>query len=93
MIGQCELWSDLIGQVSDTVVRVHEVTHMMRHPRYNEVTYDNDIALWRLKNPADLHHFRTICLPSPGDHDDDDDDDDSFLCISLILHLLRNEAE
>ena len=51
------------------MVRVHEVTTMMRHPRYNEVTYDNDIALWRLKNPADLHHFRTICLPSPGDED------------------------
>ena len=90
MIGQCELWSDLIGQVSDTVVRVHEVTTMMRHPRYNEVTYDNDIALWRLKNPADLHHFRTICLPSPGD---DDDEYVGYLFISLILHLLRNEAE
>ena len=88
VIGHSVKWSDLIGQVSDTVVRVHEVTDMMRHPRYNEVTYDNDIALWRLKNPADLHHFRTICLPSPGD-----DDDDSFLFISFILHLLRNEAE
>ena len=61
--------SDIIVQVSDTVVRVHEVTTMMRHPGYNEVTYDNDIALWRLKNPADLHHFRTICLPSPGNDD------------------------
>ncbi len=49
------------------MVRVHEVTTMMRHPGYSDVTYDNDIALWRLRNPADLHHFRTICLPSPGD--------------------------
>ena len=64
MIERC-----IIVQVSDTVVRVHEVTTMMRHPGYNEVTYDNDIALWRLKNPADLHHFRTICLPSPGKDD------------------------
>ena len=48
------------------MVRVHEVTIMMRHPEYNEVTYNNDIALWRLKYAADLHHFRTICLPAPS---------------------------
>ena len=44
VIGHCVSSSDLIGQASDTVVRVHEVTTMMRHPGYNDVTYDNDIA-------------------------------------------------
>ena len=52
--------------VDDTVVRVHEVEQRMRHPQYNTATYDNDIAMWKLKTPADLSHFRTICLPSPG---------------------------
>ena len=54
------------SQVSDTVVRVHEIAEMIKHPRYNPDTFDNDIAMWRLKTPADLHHFRTICLPRPG---------------------------
>ena len=53
--------------VDDTVVRVHEVEQRVRHPQYNTATYDNDIAMWKLKTPADLSHFRTICLPSPGD--------------------------
>ena len=70
------------------MVRVHEVTTMMRHPGYNEITYDNDIALWKLKNPADLHHFRTICLPSPGDHDDDD-----LSPLDMMLIVVRDEAE
>ena len=52
--------------VDDTVVRVHEVEQRVRHPQYNTATYDNDIAMWKLKTPADLSHFRTICLPSPG---------------------------
>ena len=39
---------------------------MHRHPEYNSVTYNNDIAMWKLASPADLQHFRTICLPRPG---------------------------
>ena len=52
--------------VSDTVVRVHEIETRIKHPNYNPVTYDNDIAMWKLKTPADMHHFRTICLPNAG---------------------------
>lgn len=52
--------------LDDTVVRVHRVQSMHKHPEYNSLTQDNDIAMWKLKTPADLHHFRTICLPSPG---------------------------
>ena len=52
--------------VSDTVVRVHEVQTRIKHPNYDAGTFDNDIAMWKLKSPADLHHFRAICLPSAG---------------------------
>ena len=51
---------------SETVVRVHALEKMIKHPLYNDRTYDNDIAMWKLATPADLHHFRTICLPVPG---------------------------
>lgn len=51
---------------TDTVVRVHELVKRIKHPLYNDRTYDNDIAMWKLATPADLHHFRTICLPVPG---------------------------
>ena len=54
------------SQEGDTVVRVHKVRSMHRHPEYNSVTYNNDIAMWRLEEPADFNHFRTICLPRPG---------------------------
>jgi len=50
----------------DTVVRVHQVQSMHKHPEYNKFNQDNDIAMWRLKTAADLQHFRTICLPWPG---------------------------
>ena len=49
----------------DTFVRVHQVSRQLRHPAYNEATYDSDIALWRLQRPADPLHFRAICLPRP----------------------------
>ena len=49
----------------DSFVRVYEVAEQLRHPRYNEATYDSDIALWRLASPADPIHFRPICLPWP----------------------------
>jgi len=50
----------------DTYVRVHHVEQRFRHPDYNTANYDNDIAMWKLKEPADLNHFRLICLPVPG---------------------------
>ena len=52
---------------TDTVARVHEVIKMIKHPQYNSLTYNNDIAMWKLASPADFHHFRTICIPSPGE--------------------------
>jgi len=54
------------GTEQDTFVRVHEVEKQIRHPDYDLQNYDNDIAMWKLKTPADLHHFRTICIPYPG---------------------------
>ena len=39
---------------------------MIKHPAYNPNTFDSDLAMWRLSTEADLHHFRTICLPEPG---------------------------
>ena len=51
----------------DTYVRVHHVQHRIRHPDYNTANYDNDIALWKLKEPADLTHFRLACLPVKGE--------------------------
>ena len=50
----------------DTYVRVHHVVERLRHPDYNTANYDNDIALWKLKEPADLTHFRLACLPVKG---------------------------
>jgi hypothetical protein len=52
----------------DSFVRVYRVTRQIRHPAYNEKTYDSDIALWRLASPADPFHFRPICLPWPKMH-------------------------
>ena len=54
------------GTEEDAFVSVHEVERQIRHPEYNQANYDGDIAMWKLKTPADLHHFRTICLPYPG---------------------------
>ena len=50
----------------ETVVRVHKVALQIRHPSYSSRTYDNDIALWKLSQPADLSFFRTVCLSVPG---------------------------
>jgi len=55
------------SSTTDTVARVHEVIKMIKHPQYNSLTYNNDIAMWKLASPADFHHFRTICIPSPGE--------------------------
>jgi len=54
------------GMEEDTFVRVYDIERQIRHPNYDQASYDNDIAMWKLKTPADLHHFRTICLPYPG---------------------------
>ena len=51
----------------DTFVTVHKVVERIRHPEYNTANYDNDIALWRLQTPADMNHFRPICVPHPGE--------------------------
>ena len=50
----------------DTYVTVHQVVERIRHPQYNPANYNNDIALWRINPPADLNHFRPVCLPHPG---------------------------
>jgi len=54
------------GTEEDAFVSIHEIEKQIRHPDYNIANYDSDIAMWKLKTPADLHHFRTICLPYPG---------------------------
>ena len=51
----------------DTYVTVHKVVERIRHPDYNAANYDNDLALWRLESPADMNHFRPICVPHPGE--------------------------
>ena len=50
----------------DTYVRVHQVVKRLRHPKYNTANYNNDIALWKLMEPADLTRFRVACLPVKG---------------------------
>ncbi|XP_023323508.1 transmembrane protease serine 9 [Eurytemora carolleeae] len=52
--------------VESSNVRVHELSIQLRHPSYFTSNYDNDIALWKLKSPANLNLFRVICLPVPG---------------------------
>ena len=52
--------------VESSNVRVHELSIQLRHPSYSTSNYDNDIALWKLKSPANLNLFRVICLPVPG---------------------------
>jgi len=54
------------GTEEDAFTQVHLIEKQIRHPDYNQANYDSDIAMWKLKDPADLHHFRTICLPYPG---------------------------
>ena len=52
----------------DSFIAIHHVVQRLQHPQYNpDKSHDNDIALWRLQEPVDLHHFRPICLPYPGD--------------------------
>ena len=46
----------------------YQVVERIPHPQYDAPTYENDIALWRLETPADLVHFRPICLPDPGNN-------------------------
>ena len=53
----------------DTFVTLHQVVERIRHPQYNPANYNNDIALWRINPPADLNHFRPVCLPHPGKGD------------------------
>ncbi|XP_037067942.1 LOW QUALITY PROTEIN: uncharacterized protein LOC119089378 [Pollicipes pollicipes] len=47
--------------------RLHAVSHVIMHPDYQDVGYVHDIALLRLKEPAQMSDFvRPVCLPSPN---------------------------
>ena len=39
---------------------------MIKHPRYNDRTTENDIALVRLSTRADLSTYTPVCLPANG---------------------------
>ena len=44
--------------------QVFNISEIIAHPRYNMVTYDNDVALVKLATAANLTDFvNTICLP------------------------------
>ena len=44
-----------------------KVTHIIKHPYYKKtIQFDNDIALLRLAEPADLNTFTPACLPDFG---------------------------
>ena len=47
--------------------QVAQVTDVMTHEFYDEDSYENDIALMRLKSHLRLNaKVQTICLPAPG---------------------------
>ena len=64
VLGEWDRQTDL-----DSYVTVHQVMERIKHPQYNPANYNNDIALWRINPPADLNHFRPVCLPHPGKGD------------------------
>lgn len=39
---------------------------VVKHPRYSQTNYDNDIALVQLDSPVDFKGiFNPVCLPTP----------------------------
>ena len=42
---------------------------MIKHPSYNDMTSENDIALVRLRTKADLNTYTPVCLPKTGQED------------------------
>ena len=66
----------------DTFVTVHQVVERIRHPKYNPANFNHDIALWRISPPADLNHFRPVCLPQPGEGRRSYDEGDEGVCRS-----------
>ncbi|EHB04128.1 Suppressor of tumorigenicity protein 14 [Heterocephalus glaber] len=52
------------GQRTATGVQEHELKRIIPHPSFNDFTFDYDIALLELKNPAEYSAVvRPICLP------------------------------
>jgi len=66
-----DIWEALLGlhiqdQANKWTVR-RNLKRIIPHPRYDPLTYDNDMALMELETPVTLtQNILPICLPSPS---------------------------
>lgn len=63
---QWEVYLGLHTQSETSKATLKSVTRIISHPRYDRISYDNDIALMELDSPVTLNlNVWPICLPEP----------------------------
>lgn len=64
---------------------LHQVKRVVKHPRYSQTNYDNDIALIQLDEPVKFEGiFNPVCLPVPKK---------SFSGDDVIINLAKSRRE
>ncbi|XP_053687425.1 acrosin-like [Sabethes cyaneus] len=60
------------GQSVSTTIQSIDIEAVFKHPKYNMPRYDNNIALLKLKHPADTSrpNVKPICLPALEDYNE-----------------------
>ncbi|XP_055623367.1 uncharacterized protein LOC129766797 [Toxorhynchites rutilus septentrionalis] len=61
---------ELLGEPTKTFTQTIDVEKIIRHPKFNNPKYSNDIAILKLSHPADLDtiNVKPICLPLVQDY-------------------------
>lgn len=61
------------GVEEQTFIQIIDIEKVIRHPRLNQPRYDNNIALLKLKTPADVgrSNVKPICLPTLEDFNEE----------------------
>lgn len=70
-----EVWAGVLRRSSySPSAQIVKVSHVIRHPDYEQATMKNDIALMRVKHHLSFNRWvRPICLPGKGRSSADDD--------------------
>lgn len=58
-----------IGEDEFTIIIfISQVEKVIKHPRYSQTNFDNDIALVKLTKPVTFEGvLNPVCMPTPGE--------------------------